>query len=288
MAQILEGPVWAARNGASHLGAGSIHDDETASSLGFRGGTVAGSVHMNQFVPVLLKAFGHRWFEVGNLSLSFRNATVDREEVQVFVEQPEEGATQTKVWMERTDGLLVCQGTAAMGDHSQSELRTKDLRPCDPSELRILRNVSSGMSLGSYDINASKERQFDAYDNDLLSDPLDFYRTGSHWGDVVACPSTLVQFLYRIPMQGLRESLGDAVGLFGSIEVGHINGPLVLGRDYHLESEVVCVGQSPKTEYLWFDTTAFQPDGGEAVATMRMQLRFMKASSPHYREEAAS
>ena len=202
----------------------------------------------------------------------------------MFVEQPEEGATQTRVWLERTDGLEVCSGTAAMGDHSKSELRTKDLRPCDSSELRIHASLEAGQSLGGFDITASKDIQFHAFDNDLISDPLDFYRTGSHWGDVIASPSTLVQLLYRIPVNSLRGSLGDAVGLFGAIEVGHVNGPLVLGRDYHLESEIVCVGQSPKTEYLWFDTTAYQPNGGEAVATMRMQLRFMKASSPHYKE----
>ena len=31
---------------------GSIHDDATASKLGFKGGTVAGSLHMDQFAPL--------------------------------------------------------------------------------------------------------------------------------------------------------------------------------------------------------------------------------------------
>jgi len=42
------------RNSAAEV-KGSIHDDATASKLGFRGGTVAGSIHMDQFVPGLLK-----------------------------------------------------------------------------------------------------------------------------------------------------------------------------------------------------------------------------------------
>ena len=41
------------RNSAAEV-KGSIHDDATASKLGFRGGTVAGSIHMDQFVPGLL------------------------------------------------------------------------------------------------------------------------------------------------------------------------------------------------------------------------------------------
>ena len=32
---------------------GSIHDPERAKELGLRGGTVAGSIHMEQFPPVL-------------------------------------------------------------------------------------------------------------------------------------------------------------------------------------------------------------------------------------------
>jgi len=83
-------------------------------------------------------------------------------------------------------------------------------------------------------------------------------------------------------MAGLRPHVGDAVGLFGAIEVGHVNGPLFPGRAYRIESEVECVGQSPKTEYLWFDTTATGPDG-KLVATLRMMLRFMKASAEEYR-----
>lgn len=279
--EIIEGPEWEARNWSMDAGEGSIHDEDTASSLGFRGGTVAGDVHMNQFAPVLMQVFGVKWFEQGNLSLSFKNATVDRETVQVFVEKPAEGARQTRVWMERRDGMLVCEGTAAMGDHSASALQNRDLRPCDPAELRILAQVTPGMSLGSYDIRATPDRQFELFDQLLISDPLDFYRTGSHWGDVIACPSTLIQQLWGVPMAGLRPHLGDVVGLFGAIEVGHINGPMVLNRDYHLDSAVVSVGQSPKTEYLWFDTTALTP-GGEPVVTMRMMLRFMKASSPLY------
>ena len=88
MTDIKRGPLWAARNWSADAGAGSIHDNATATELGFRGGTVAGDIHMNQFPPVLVDLFGETWFEQGYLSLLFRNPTVDREEVQVFAEVP--------------------------------------------------------------------------------------------------------------------------------------------------------------------------------------------------------
>ena len=283
MSEVIQGPLWAARNWSINDGAGSIHDDDTATELGFRGGTVAGDVHMNQFPPVLLKIFGNEWFERGNLSLSFKNATVDLEKVQVFAEPLADGATQTNVWMEREDGLLVAKGTAAIGDHTQSELRAKDLRPCDPAELRILNKVEAGMSLGEYDVFAAPDKQFQRFDRNLISDPLDWYRGPSPWGEPVAAPCTLIEFLWGYAMNGLRPLVGESVGLFGAIEVGHTHGPFLMNRNYHLKSHVVCVGQSPQTEIIWYDTDAFDEDG-RLVASMRMQSRAMKASSPAYAE----
>ena len=281
MTQPITGPLWAARNWSADAGAGSIHDDATAAKLGFRGGTVAGDVHMNQFPPVLVKVFGKQWFERGNLSLSFRNATIDQEKVRVFVEPLAAGSSQTRVWMEREDGMLVCSGTAAIGDHSASELRSKDLRPCDPSELRILNRLHAGLSLGGYDVFTDPAKQFHRYDTKVISDPLTWYREASPWGEPVAAPCTILEYLWAYPMKGLQPYVGESVGLFGAIEIGQVQGPLLMNRHYHLDSEVICVGQSPQTEYVWYETTA-RDRAGAVVATMRMQSRAMKASSPAY------
>ena len=118
MTEVISGPLWAARNWSADEGAGSIHDDATAERLGFRGGTVAGDIHMNQFPPVLLQIFGNEWFERGNLSLNFKNATVDKEQVQVFAEQRTPGNDSIKVWMEREDGMLVPLALHLLGNTS--------------------------------------------------------------------------------------------------------------------------------------------------------------------------
>lgn len=281
MSDILEGPLWAARNWSADEGEGSIHDDATAAELGFRGGTVAGDVHMNQFIPVILEVFGSDWFTRGNLSLNFKFATIDLEKVQVFAEKRKPGEDQIKVWMERDDGTLICSGTAAVGDLSQSECRTRDLRPCDPSELRILKNVNAGLSLGSYDLVATPEKQFDRYEKNIISDPIEAWRKPGDFDGIIACPATYVEYLWGPPMDGLHPHVGDAVGLFGAIEIANVNGPFLLDRPYKITSEVVAVGQSPQTEFLWFDSKASDPDGLE-VANFRMMLRFMKASSELY------
>ena len=285
MGETITGPLWRAVNWSADAGEGSIHDDETAEKLGFRGGTVAGSIHMNQFPPVLKRIFGDEWFRSGNLSLNFKAATVDRESVQVFAEQPGAGERQTRVWMERDDGLLVCTGTAAIGDHSGSELRARDLRPCDPAELRILKNLHPGLSMGHFELELDPKNQFERFDGNLISDPLPEYRSPEPWGEAIAAPSTFVEYLWGPPTRHIRSLVGNSVGLFGAIEIGQVNGPFFLNRPYVIDAEVISVGQSPQTEYFWFDSTAKTPDG-VLVATHRMMLRFMKASSPLYPELA--
>ena len=92
------GPYRAPVN-ASADAAGSIHDDATAQRLGFRGGTVAGSIHMDQFPPILMHAFGARWFETGGLSTYFLHATTGGEPVRPFAAPPsEDDDTQVAVW----------------------------------------------------------------------------------------------------------------------------------------------------------------------------------------------
>jgi hypothetical protein len=276
---VLLGPVIAARNWSADA-QGSIHDDATAGKLGFRGGTVAGNIHMDQFVPVLLEAFGEAWLEGGSLSLHFVNATTDRELVRAFVREPA-GASQVDVWMEREDGMEVARGTASLGDVSRSALRTRELRAVDPASLRILRGLHPGLRLGPKEVRLDSKRQLERLERGLLSDPLPCHAGRSAYPGVVATPSATVELLWASPTEALRPRVGKAVGLFGAIEVAYLAGPLLLDRSYRVSAEVIALSESPKTEVLWFDSEATREDGTRA-ATLRMMLRFMKASSPLY------
>src|SRR5438132_12781294 len=113
---VISGPLRQSVNQAREMG-GSIHNDAIATKLGFRGGTVAGSIHLELFPPVLRRAFGDRWFERGTLSINFKNPTMDREPVKALVDAPaDSGDAQVRAWIERDDGLLVGEGTASVGD----------------------------------------------------------------------------------------------------------------------------------------------------------------------------
>ena len=77
-----------------------------------------------------------------------------------------------------------------------------------------------------------------------------------------------------------------AVGLYGAIEVRHINGPVFIEHDYEVSGNILAVGQTPKTEYFWYESIMRDPASGNAVASMIMMLRFMKASSKLWRSDS--
>jgi hypothetical protein len=261
----------------------NIHDDATAQKLGFRGGTIAGSIHMDQFPPVLVEAFGPVWFETGSLSLAFKQATISGDPVIAMVARPASDATdvQVEARMEQPDGTIVAEGTAAIGTPIEpSHLAAIDLRPSDPGELRLLAGIDAGHRLAAHDDVLDGRGVKARIDAGALTEPLHWYVEESPWGAAVAPPSAMVQLL-RNRSGDFGSAISDAVGLFGAIEIRHHHGPVLVGTRYHVEGEVVAVGASPKTEYVWYDTRA--TDGsGRLVASMRMQLRWMKASSPLY------
>ena len=286
MADVIKGPMWSARNLSHNVGAGSVHNDKTATELGFRGGPVRADNHMNQFIPVVLEIFGHRWFEHGHLSLDFKAATLESEQVQVLSNVPESGASYTQVWMEREDGLVVCRGTAGVGDVTHSELRTKEVHQTDPSSLRICRNLSVGMDLGTYEVHLDSAPQFERYDSGMISDPIKNYREPDLYEHVIACPSSYLELLWRGPtVEGLSPLLpAGFVGLFGAIEICNVSGPVFMDQTYTVESKLVAVGETPKTEFVWHDAWAFDASGKE-IASLRMMQRILKASSDLYSKE---
>jgi hypothetical protein len=284
---VLVGPLRRSVNNASKV-AGSIHDDATATKLGFRGGTVAGSIHLELFPPILLKAFGQRWFERGTISMYFLNATTDREVVRAFVKEPPIDAkdAQVDVWVERDDGMRVAEGTASVGNPEEpSALLRRPLDRFDAGQLRILGGLKVGDQFDACDASLTKDAMTERMK--VITEPLEWYTKPSPWGGAIATPATMVQLLYSQSIATLRSKLGRAVGLFGAIELRNINGPVLVEHPYRVTGSIVALGQSPKTEYMWFET-ALEEKAGKRIAEMRMLLRFMKASSPKYQDAIAS
>ncbi len=279
------GPVRNPRNSAAHQ-KGSIHDDAIAQKLGFRGGTVAASLHMEQFPPLLMHMFGPRWWQSGGLSLYFRYATTDLEAAQCHAVAPMRPPTQgvrIEVWMDHPrpgpEGPeRIADGTASVGSPDlKSALRQRIQLVPPPGELRILAGLAANANCNGVPTRITQG----ALDERLavITEPLDEYTSASTWGRAALPPSLMVRAMRVVESELLARS-GPVVGLFGAIEVQHLNGPLFVETDYLARGRVLAVSETPKTEFFWYESTLIDPVEGTDIASMLMMLRFMKASSP--------
>lgn len=283
MTRIIRGRTVRPTN-ADYNDPGGIHDDATAQGLGFRGGTIAGSSHLDTFVPVLLEAFGDDWFRSGSLSMYFRHATTDGEPTHASVELPDDATVplrdaQVRAVVEMSDGTLVGEGTAGVGSSSElTALDARDLRH-DPSAARVLRDVVLGEVLGPVTVSVDGARLARGCER-RITEVLEWYRGPSPFGGPIAPPSALIDLFSSVAGAELLPRLGEAVGMWGAMEVRHHHGPLFVDRPYDVTITIAAVGDSPKTEILWYDAAAH--DAGTLVATARVLSRFVKASSPLY------
>jgi hypothetical protein len=282
---VWQGPIRMPRNAAQHV-KGSIHDDATAQKLGFRGGTVAGTLHMEQFPPLLLHLLGPEWWESGGLSLYFRYATTDLEPVRCAAVAPSRfrdgRIRRIEVWMEHSrHGAAperVADGTASVGgmDCGSALHQRLNLVP-EPTELRILADVRPCATCSGVATRVSRAQLDERLA--LITEPMDEYDGRNRWGRAVLPPSLLVRAM-RVVEPTLLARPEPVVGLFGAIEVQHLHGPAFVDTDYLVHGRLIAVSDTPKTEYCWYEAMLTDAAGGTQVASMLMMLRFMKASSP--------
>jgi hypothetical protein len=277
MAQVADAPEWigefrAPRNGSAEA-KGSIHDDATASKLGFKGGTVAGSIHMDQFVPRLVEIYGDRWFRDGSISLYFTQATVDREKVRAVVV----GGERAGLRMYNGAGDQICEGTASVGgEDAGSELCKRiDKQPgADAAALRILKDLRVGDE--ARDIPVTVEASVLQAYRDVITEDLPVYADG------VLPPSHAIRLSHQARKGALGKASQPHVGLFGALEVQHLAGPLLAGVEYVARTKILKLTDSPKAENVWYDVTMADPKTGRNVARVRYLIRIMKGSSPLY------
>jgi hypothetical protein len=184
--------------------------------------------------------------------------------------------------MERDDGTLVLEGTASIGSPAEpSMLRQKLAESREVGELRILEHLAAGTKIPPMPTRLTASVA--APRLTAITEPLAWYTDASPWGGAIANPGLVVHAMVRL-QDGMNLRPG-AVGLYGAIEVRHIVGPVFIEHDYEVSGSILAVGQTPKTEYFWYESIMRDPAHGNDVASMIMMLRFMRASSQLWRSD---
>jgi hypothetical protein len=281
MSTIISGP-WRHPKNTSADEKGGIHDDDTAQDLGFQGGTIAGSIHMEQFPPILVDYFGDAWWSKGGMSLYFKSATVDHEPVCCKLEPISE--TKARIWMENEAGVVVMEGSASLGDDADSEVSQRIKAVRSPGDLRMMADVVIGAPSPECSVRIGDE----SIDERLavITEPMECYSDESLFGGRVAPIAPFVH-AFRVVEPHIIPVRGPYVGLFGSIEVQYLDGPVVAGRDYVAQGHVVALSDSPKTEIIWYTATLSDPSTGEPIARMTKMDRLMKDASPLWTQDQA-
>ena len=239
----------------------SIHNDAVATKIGMRGGTIPGTVHLNHFVPLIQDLWGMKWYEQGAISMYYTFATTHKEDVRAVMVNPTSGdSTKVDAYVETPEERIVCKGSLSVGNTAEPNyVASLPLEESPRSELRILDRMNVGMACPERDDVVATEGE----------------GSGAYEG-IVALPTGLFQMLQAGAPTG---TLKEAVGFYGATEIRTLKGPVHVDTEYRRVGKVMCVGASPKTEYVWIDSQLIDKPTGEAVAEMRQFTRFMKASS---------
>lgn len=279
-------------------GAGSIHDDSMAETLGFTAGPIEGPTHFSQFDPLLFKIWGKAWFEKGCFSSHFKNMVVEGEEVQAFVELPvDDSQTRLKCWAVKKDGTPVLEASATLGEgKTLLEERLENLRPLD--HFIILENMHVGMKGAVEEIAtmAADQHMGSLYPFSLTqklaaiteNSPAYSENSASPWGRAVI-PTEMMSVLSEYTVHDARFPIKrPAIGLFADLEVRYVNGPLYVGEEYLIRREIVAMSGSRRTESYWTRSKIYDKSGTTQIAETLLNHAVMKNSYPNYEEELAA
>jgi hypothetical protein len=260
----------------------SIHDNAVGKSVGMRGGVVAGTVHLDLFAPLAVKAFGPKWFESGSVSMFYTFAILGGEELRAVVQlpPPDTKDSQVAARAETPDGKTVMEGTISLGNpREKSHLRAMELKNSPQESLRILKGVKSGDALQPRQPVAMMSAEEIETARAGSEEWLDWYEDKSPWSGAIIPPGRLAWLMHVYPAFPLK-----AVAFYGATEIRFMHGPAIVGEPYTVSGKAVCVGTGGRTEFYWTDSELRKKDG-TLVATMLHLHRLMKKGSPLYPEE---
>ncbi len=281
----------------------SVHDGEAAAQLGLAGAPIEGPTHFTQFEPLLASLWGERWFSHGCISSHFLAMVVEGEEVQATVTSPGPGATTVRIDAAKADGTPVLTGTASVpaagaadDDHGESELSARLARhnANPPERLVILDQLSVGQQGGE---TAHVLADFDEHYGDLypftLQRKLDSMTetiswqsrdggTDSPWGAAVV-PAEMLSVLTGAHSKGSGFKVRQpSLGLFIDLQVRTLGTPVLVGKTYRVDRDIVGLGESRRTESYWTRSTLVDVATDQACAEVLLHSGVFKDSYPDY------
>lgn len=269
-------------------GHASIHDAATAQALGFRSGTIEGPTHFSQFAPLCAALWGSEWHRTGRISVHFREPAFEGDMLRAFVQKPEAGARQTRIWMVNDRDATILEGDVSVGAHPLPSLldrRFESLKP--PAERIILKDVHIGMKTARRPAIMSFGQVMGDLYPFTLEDKLAVITEPSLWHEPKSGPhspwrrapiplemaSVLMKYTDEDPPFPMPPGV---ISLIADQEIRYLDGPIFVGEPYEIDQEIVGFSDSRRTESMWIRTDLFRTATGQRVATMLMNQATLK------------
>jgi hypothetical protein len=281
----------------SYDGHKSIHDAESAAKLGLTGAPIEGPTHFSQFEPLAAALWGDRWFTHGCISAHFQNMVLEGEEVQAQLRAAGPGATTARIDAHKGDGTPVLTGTLSVGpDHGETALsaRVRDAAARPPERLLVLdllhvgqRSPGDEVATVDFDNHLGSLYPFTLRQKlTSITEHLAYFApdASTPWGGAVMPFEMLSVLTNAFSARAGFRARQPSTGLFIDLEVKMLDGPVLVGKEYRLEREIVAMGASKRTESYWTRTTLY--DGSRAVAEVLLHQGVFKASYPGYPADA--
>lgn len=271
----------------------SIHDEQTAASLGLAGAPIEAPTHFSQFDPLAVLIWRSDWFERGCISSHFRTMVVEGEQVQASLTIGRTGLAPIEA--HKADGTPVLVGTVSLGpDYGETELDARHARQDEPGRLYIVDQLQVGARRHDGTVSmAFGEPNGPAYPFSLgekldrITEPHPWYTPhgakSSPWGRPVI-PMEMISVLANKSQKDWPVR-SPALGLFLDLEIRLLRGPVFVDQDYEVEREVVGLSESRRTESFWTRTTLTDSDTGVPTAQVLLHEGVFKDSYPGYPPE---
>ena len=223
---------------------------------------------------------------------------VEGEEVQTMVKKAPNSSGIITISAQKRDGTPVLTGTASLGpDYGETELdkRMAKLRPSSQlvilSELKVGQKGAGNPESVRMDMDQHMGHMYPFSNKQKLEKITEthaFYEGETPWGGPVI-PLEMISVLtnYTSSLSGFR-TRGPAIGLFASQQVKMIDGPLMIGKDYLLEREIIALSESRRTESNWTLTRVLCSDSKKWKAEVILNAATLKDSYANYKADAAA
>ena len=185
-------------------------------------------------------------------------------------------------------------GTASVGpDHPETELDGASPAHGDPGELFIVDQLEVGMRSDEADVGDDHPRRPQRRratrsrwprSSSAITEPHPWYTPTaaprSPWGRAVL-PIEMISVLAA--KSGTAWPVrAPSLGLFLDLEIRLVDGPVFVDQPYAVESEIVGLGQSRRTESYWTRTTLTDTDTGRPAAVVLLHSGVFKESYAGY------